>query len=84
MPRSWLLLLAGLAIGWIAGYFQGRRETVLAPPVRLPAPGEMSDVEELVRQRKKIDAIKLFRERTQAGLAEAKAAVDAIERRLKS
>ena len=84
MPRSWLLPLAGLAIGWIAGYFQGRRAAVLAPPVRLPAPGEMPDVEELVRQRKKIDAIKRFRERTQAGLAEAKAAVDAIERRLKS
>jgi len=83
VPRPWLLLVIGLAVGWIAGYLKGRQATLLAPPPRLPEPGEMPDLEDLVRHGKKIDAIKLFRARTQARLAEAKAVVDAIERRLR-
>ncbi|MFN7020177.1 MAG: hypothetical protein ACK4WH_02460 [Phycisphaerales bacterium] len=42
-----------------------------------PAP-DHADIRELARSGRKIEAIKLYRERTGAGLAEAKAAVDAM------
>jgi len=83
MPRPWLLLLVGLIVGWIAGFVQGRRaaNVVLA---QAPEPGEMPDVEDLMRQRRKIDAIKVYRQRTGAGLLVAKAVVDEIGRRLQA
>ena len=37
---------------------------------------DLGPIRELVRQNRKIEAIKLYRERTGAGLAEAKAEVD--------
>ena len=87
--HPWLTLVVGLVVGWILGYFagrgqEGRRPGRHAPPVNPPAPGEMPDLEDLVRQGKKVDAIKLFRARTGAGLADAKAAVDLIEARQRS
>ena len=39
----------------------------------------MADIITLLRMNKKIDAIKLYRQRTGAGLAEAKNAVDQME-----
>lgn len=41
-----------------------------------PAFPDMADVQELVRRGQLIQAIKLYRERTGVGLAEAKAAVE--------
>jgi hypothetical protein len=40
------------------------------------------EIRELIRQNRKIDAIKLVRERTGLGLKEAKDAVEALERTL--
>jgi len=47
-----------------------------------PIPDEkLTEIEEALRQGRKIDAIKLYREYTGAGLAEAKAAVEELESR---
>ncbi len=83
MARQWLLLLIALVVGWVLGYVQGRKAAG-AGPVQVPGPGEMPEVEDLMRQRRKIDAIKLYRERTGAGLGEAKEVVEAIGRRLQA
>lgn len=45
--------------------------------IELP-PDNMDEYRELVRANKKLDAIKLYRERTRAGLAEAKTAIDQL------
>jgi ribosomal protein L7/L12 len=43
-------------------------------------PEVLEEIRQLVAQRRKIDAIKLYREATHAGLREAKEAVEALER----
>lgn len=48
---------------------------IAAIGVQIPSDG-MDDIRELVARNRKIEAIKLYRERTGVGLAEAKAAVD--------
>ena len=53
-----------------------------APARPVPSPAAEQDVASLVRSGRKIEAIKLHREKTGAGLADAKAAVDALERDL--
>jgi hypothetical protein len=45
-----------------------------------PTPPVSQEVGDLARQGKKIEAIKLYREQTGAGLAEAKEQVEALER----
>ena len=82
MGRAWLLLLVGLVAGWVLGYTTRRPGGL--PTVRIPEPGEMPDVEGLVGEGKKIDAIKAYRERTGAGLGEAKAVVEALQRRMRA
>lgn len=53
-----------------------------AAPQRPPVVGPPSQrITELLRQGRKIEAIKLYREQTGAGLVVAKEAVEAIERR---
>lgn len=42
-------------------------------------PTDMEPIRDLVRQNRKIEAIKLYRERTGVGLAEAKAAIDGLK-----
>lgn len=61
----------------MAGFF----ERLLGPePVRRPIDqGTVDEAQALVRADRKIEAIKLVRERTGAGLAEAKHVVDAVE-----
>ena len=54
-----------------------RGEAPLAPA---SDPNDDSDVHDLVAQGRSIDAIKLYREKHDVGLAEAKAAVDAMPR----
>lgn len=49
-----------------------------------PLPDDQrSALSELIFQQRKIEAIKLYRESTQAGLAEAKEAIDALEASLR-
>ncbi|WP_117197958.1 ribosomal protein L7/L12 [Nocardiopsis sp. TNDT3] len=61
----------------MAGFF----ERLLGPePVRRPIDqGTVDAAQALVRAGRKVEAIKLVRERTGAGLAEAKHVVDAVE-----
>ncbi|WDZ93407.1 ribosomal protein L7/L12 [Nocardiopsis sp. HUAS JQ3] len=61
----------------MAGFF----ERLLGPePMRRPiGQGTVDEAQALVRADRKIEAIKLVRERTGAGLAEAKHVVDAVE-----
>jgi ribosomal protein L7/L12 len=49
----------------------------LKDPVQAP-PSVMEEIQDLVRAGRKIDAIKIYRERTGVGLAEAKAAIDRV------
>lgn len=52
----------------------------ITPPVRQTSEPSEQDVLELLRAGKKIDAIKLYREQTGSGLAEAKQAVEQLGR----
>jgi hypothetical protein len=52
-----------------------------APGLGTPPGGLDADIQQLVNSGKKINAIKLYRERTGVGLAEAKDAIEAFERR---
>jgi large subunit ribosomal protein L7/L12 len=83
MPQ-WLLLTITFVLGMIAGaMLRGRRDETPPAPPRFP-PGSLPDLEEEVRrlmaERKKIEAIKLYRETTGVGLKEAKEAVEALDR----
>ena len=89
-------LLIGL---YIAKYLRGRgRGDLTAPPPSRPAPRASApqpmirigderiddeEVRELIRQNRKIEAIKRVRDRTGLGLAEAKDAVDAVEQAMR-
>ncbi|WP_432769201.1 ribosomal protein L7/L12 [Sphingopyxis sp.] len=88
-----LILVVGLALGLLlARYLRGQkaRRDLTAPPRGAPRPMvrvgderiDDEEIREMVRQDRKIEAIKLVRERTGFTLAEAKDAVEAIERQL--
>lgn len=84
---------------FIAKYLRRRgRGDLIAPPPSRPmppasAPAPMirigderideEEVRELIRQNRKIEAIKRVRDRTGLGLAEAKDAVDAVEQAMR-
>jgi ribosomal protein L7/L12 len=58
--------------------------TTQIQPVAVPQLATGSGyMEGLIRQGKKIEAIKVYREQTRVGLKEAKEAVEAMERRMK-
>ena len=59
------------------------RHLGIDPADAVPAPsgGVDADVAQLINSGRKINAIKLYRDRTGAGLAEAKDAIEAYERR---
>lgn len=86
-----LFLILGLALGLLlARYLRGQRASrdLTAPPPRpmVRVGDERIDNEEiraLVRADRKIEAIKLVRERTGLGLAEAKDAVEALEQTMR-
>lgn len=85
-----LFLILGLALGLLlARYLRGQRagRDLSAPPRPMVRVGdERIDNEEiraLIRADRKIEAIKLVRERTGLGLAEAKDAVEALERTMR-
>ncbi len=85
-----------LALGLLLGYLFARRwlggarsDLTAAPPPRPPMVRigderiDTAEVRELIRQNRKIDAIKHVRERTGLGLAEAKDAVEALEQSMR-
>ena len=86
-----LLLAAGLLLGILIARSWRRpsaRDLVQPPRARpmVRVGDERIDDEEirgLIRQGRKIDAIKRVREKTGLGLAEAKDAVEALERRIR-
>jgi len=85
-----LFLILGLALGLLlARYLRGQRagRDLSAPPRPMVRVGdERIDNEEiraLIRADRKIEAIKLVRERTGLDLAEAKDAVEALERTMR-
>jgi hypothetical protein len=85
-----LFLILGLALGLLlARYLRGQRagRDLSAPPRPMVRVGdERIDNEEiraLIRADRKIEAIKLVRERTGLGLAEAKDAVEALEQTMR-
>lgn len=86
-----LFLILGLLLGlFIARYLRGQRAnrdlTGPSPRPLVRVGDERIDNEEiraLIRQDRKIDAIKLVRERTGLGLAEAKDAVEALEQTMR-
>lgn len=89
-------LLLGLLL---AKYLRGRgRGDLTAPPPSRPAPRASApppmvrigderiddeEIRELIRQNRKIEAIKRVRDRTGLGLAEAKDAVEAVEHKMR-
>ncbi|HEX5323551.1 MAG TPA: ribosomal protein L7/L12 [Capsulimonadaceae bacterium] len=58
-------------------------QTTEFPATASIPPGPMAEIESEIRQGKKINAIKVYREQTGVGLKEAKDAVEAMERRIK-
>ena len=91
-----LLFALGLLCGVALTLFllrKGRkdRRDLTAPPPRGAPPMtrvgderiDADDIRELIRQNRKIEAIKRVRERTGLGLADAKDAVEALERQMR-
>lgn len=90
-----LFLILGLLLGLLlARYLRGQRagRDLSAPPPRaVPRPMvrvgderiDNDEIRALIRQDRKIEAIKLVRERTGLGLADAKDAVEALEQTMR-
>lgn len=83
-----LLLGVALTLFLIRKGGDSRRDLTAPPPRAAPRPmvrvgderiGD-DEILDLIRQNRKIEAIKLMREKTGLGLAEAKDAVEALER----
>lgn len=85
-----LILVVGLVLGLLlARYLRGQRagRDLSAPPRPMVRVGDEridnDEIRALIRADRKIEAIKLVRERTGLGLAEAKDAVEALERTMR-
>ena len=85
-----LFLILGLALGLLlARYLRGQRagRDLSAPPRPMVRVGDEridnDEIRALIRADRKIEAIKLVRERTGLGLAEAKDAIEALERTMR-
>jgi ribosomal protein L7/L12 len=91
-----LLLGVALTLFLLRKGREDRRDLTAPPPraaPRPPAPPPMArvgdahiddeEIRDLIRQNRKIEAIKRMRERTGLGLAEAKDAVEALERQMR-
>lgn len=75
------LAIALIAIAFGAGYFLGRKGPV-SEPLPPPAPPDLAAldaVRPILASEGKIAAIKAYRERTGAGLRDAKLAVDTLD-----
>ncbi len=85
-----LFLILGLLLGLLlARYLRGQRarRDLSAPPRPMVRVGDEridnDEIRALIRAGRKIDAIKLVRERTGLGLAEAKDTVEALEQTMR-
>ncbi|WP_242776335.1 ribosomal protein L7/L12 [Sphingopyxis sp. YF1] len=91
-----LLIGVALTLFLLRKRREDRRDLTAPPPraaPRPPAPPPMArvgdahidddEIRDLIRQNRKIEAIKRMRERTGLGLAEAKDAVEALERQMR-
>jgi large subunit ribosomal protein L7/L12 len=85
-----LFLILGLALGLLlARYLRGQRagRDLSAPPRPMVRVGDEridnDEIRALIRADRKIEAIKLVRERTGLSLAEAKDAVQAVEQTMR-
>jgi large subunit ribosomal protein L7/L12 len=77
-----LVFVAGMLIGRQFGARRDGTPRVSEPPPR-PLPDEaLAQVRTLLTRRRKIDAIKVYRQATGSGLKEAKEAVEAIQARM--
>jgi large subunit ribosomal protein L7/L12 len=85
-----LLLVLGFVLGRVTARQRPKSEWRPNPPAYPPSPPRTyapadaaleQTVLDMLRQRRKIEAIKLYRERTGEGLKDAKDAVEAIESR---
>ncbi|MGA9870702.1 MAG: hypothetical protein WBQ44_06120 [Rhodococcus sp. (in: high G+C Gram-positive bacteria)] len=77
-----VLIDIAVLIAWLLARKSPRRNTAAATRLGLIGLDDAArdEIHRLVGDRKKINAIKLFRERTGCSLTEAKAAVDSVER----
>ena len=85
-----LFLILGLALGLLLARYLRRQRAgrdLSAPPRPMVRVGDEridnDEIRALIRADRKIEAIKLVRERTGLGLAEAKDAVEALERTMR-
>jgi ribosomal protein L7/L12 len=76
-----VFLLGALAASILRAMFSKSQGPVARPPTMAPL-ASSPDIEMLLRQGKKIEAIKVYREQTGVGLKDAKDAVEEMERRL--
>ncbi|MEZ4651089.1 MAG: ribosomal protein L7/L12 [Candidatus Eisenbacteria bacterium] len=73
-----LLFLAGVVVGRMTKRSDDSRPKLPAAPPPPPPADVEARVRALLAQKKKIEAIKLYREATGCGLKEAKEAVEAL------
>jgi len=71
--------LAFLAGVWVGRRAPGREPTPIPPPAEPPPAEILEEVRQVLGRGEKIQAIKLYREHTGAGLKEAKEAVEALD-----
>jgi len=77
-----LVFLAGLIIGRLSGGRRAGEPRAPQPPPRPLTPEVEERVRELMRARRKIEAIKAYREATGAGLKDSKEFVEELDRRM--
>jgi len=75
-----LLFIGGYALGRVSKTFETMRESRLRWTPELTI--DDADIEAAVRARKKVEAIKLYRQRTGADLKEAKQAIETLAQRI--
>ncbi|MCG8590243.1 MAG: hypothetical protein MJE66_13205 [Proteobacteria bacterium] len=81
---NWVLFTLGFAAVVVFFAWRGRRERESLPNSLQATSAPAGSIEDLLLRGRKIEAIKLYREEHGVGLREAKEAVEALERELRS
>ncbi|MEZ5317370.1 MAG: hypothetical protein R2752_08235 [Vicinamibacterales bacterium] len=84
MP-DWLPYVIVFVAGWVIGRLTGRSDgapRIPDPPLRPLPDHALAEIQTLMREGKKIDAIKVYRMHTGGGLKVSKEAVEAIQERM--
>ena len=76
-----LVFLAGLIVGRLSNGRRDAEPSVPKAPPRPLTPDEEARLQDLMRSRRKIDAIKAYREMTGAGLKDSKDFVEEMQQR---